>query len=213
MGEQVADRRAGRPGRFVEVDRPLFGRDQDGQCGDRLRHRSPTELPVARAFGREDLATSDDARRDVVGRPVLHLTQRVHGGGYLQWMERRRISSAMPMEQTYGYSRAVVAGDRVFVSGTAPVMPDGADPPPDAYGQTRRCLEIVLTALAEAGARPEDVVRTRIYLTRTEDIDEVGRAHGEAFGEIRPATTGIVVSALFDPRWLVEIEAEAIIAP
>jgi enamine deaminase RidA (YjgF/YER057c/UK114 family) len=128
-------------------------------------------------------------------------------------MERRRISSAMPLEQTYGYSRAVVAGDRVFVSGTAPVMPGGADPPPDAYGQTRRCLEIVLTALAEAGARPEDVVRTRIYLTRTEDIDEAGRAHGEAFGEIRPATTGIVVSALFDPRWLVEIEAEAIIAP
>jgi enamine deaminase RidA (YjgF/YER057c/UK114 family) len=128
-------------------------------------------------------------------------------------MERRRISSAMPLERTYGYSRAVVAGDRVLVSGTAPVMPDGADPPPDAYGQTRRCLEIVLAALAEAGARPEDVVRTRIYLTRTEDIDEVGRAHGEAFGEIRPATTGIVVSALFDPQWLVEIEAEAIIAP
>jgi enamine deaminase RidA (YjgF/YER057c/UK114 family) len=117
----------------------------------------------------------------------------------------------MPLEQTYGYSRAVVAGDRVFVSGTAPVMPDGADPPPDAYGQTRRCLEIILAALAEAGARPEDVVRTRMYLTRADDIDDVGRAHGEAFGEIRPATTGIVVAALFDPRWVVEIEAEAII--
>jgi enamine deaminase RidA (YjgF/YER057c/UK114 family) len=117
----------------------------------------------------------------------------------------------MPLEQTYGYSRAVVAGDRVFVSGTAPVMPDGADPPPDAYGQARRCLEIILAALAEAGARPEDVVRTRMYLTRADDIDDVGRAHGEAFGEIRPATTGIVVAALFDPRWVVEIEAEAII--
>jgi enamine deaminase RidA (YjgF/YER057c/UK114 family) len=126
-------------------------------------------------------------------------------------MERRRISSAMPLEQTYGYSRAVVAGDRVFVSGTAPVMPDGDDPPPDAYGQARRCLEIILAALAEAGARPGDVVRTRMYVIRTEDIEEVGRAHGEAFGEIRPATTGIVVSALFDPRWLVEFEAEAII--
>jgi enamine deaminase RidA (YjgF/YER057c/UK114 family) len=126
-------------------------------------------------------------------------------------MERRRISSAMPMEQTFGYSRAVVAGDRVFVSGTAPVMPDDADPPRDAYDQTRRCLEIVLAALADAGAGPADVVRTRMYLTRAEDIAEVGRAHGEVFGDVRPATTGIIVSALFDPRWLVEIEAEAII--
>jgi enamine deaminase RidA (YjgF/YER057c/UK114 family) len=126
-------------------------------------------------------------------------------------MERRRISSAMPLEQTFGYSRAVVVGDRVFVSGTAPVMPDGADPPPDAYGQARRCLEITVAALAEAGAGPEDVVRTRMYLTRAEDIEAVGRAHGELFGHVRPATTGIIVSALFDPRWLVEIETEAII--
>jgi enamine deaminase RidA (YjgF/YER057c/UK114 family) len=124
---------------------------------------------------------------------------------------RRRISSAMPMERTFGYSRALVAGDRVFVSGTAPVMPGGADPPPDAYGQARRCLEIILTALAEAGASPDDVVRTRMYLTRAEDIEDVGRAHGEVFGEVRPATTGIVVAGLFDPRWLVEIEVEAII--
>jgi enamine deaminase RidA (YjgF/YER057c/UK114 family) len=126
-------------------------------------------------------------------------------------MERRRISSAMPLEQAYGYSRAVVAGDRVVVSGTAPVMPDGGDPPPDAYGQARRCLEIVVAALAEAGARPEDVVRTRMYLTRAEDIEAVGRAHGEVFGEVRPATTGVIVAALFDPRWVVELEAEAII--
>lgn len=117
----------------------------------------------------------------------------------------------MPLERTYGYSRAVVAGDRVFVSGTAPVMPDGSDPPRDAYGQARRCLEIILAALADAGAGPEDVVRTRMYLTRADDIDEVGRAHGEVFGDVGPATTGIVVSALFDPRWVVEMEAEAII--
>jgi enamine deaminase RidA (YjgF/YER057c/UK114 family) len=126
-------------------------------------------------------------------------------------MKRRRISSAMPLEQTYGYSRAVLVGDRVVVSGTAPVMPDGGDPPPDAYGQARRCLEIVLAALAEAGARPEDVVRTRMYLTRAEDIEAVGRAHGEVFGEVKPATTGVIVAALFDPRWVVELEAEAII--
>jgi enamine deaminase RidA (YjgF/YER057c/UK114 family) len=126
-------------------------------------------------------------------------------------MKRRLISSAMPLERTFGYSRAVVAGNRVFVSGTAPVMPDGADPPPDAYGQARRCLEIVLAALAEAGAGPEDVVRTRMYVTRAEDFEEVGRAHGEMFGDVRPATTGIVVAGLYDPRWLVEIEADAII--
>ena len=128
-------------------------------------------------------------------------------------MNRRRISSAMPLERTFGYSRAIVAGSRVFVSGTAPVMPGGADPPPDAYDQAHRCLEIILTALAEAGAAAADVVRTRIYVTRTQDIDEVGRAHGEVFGDVRPATTGIVVAALFDPRWLVEIEADAIIGP
>jgi enamine deaminase RidA (YjgF/YER057c/UK114 family) len=122
---------------------------------------------------------------------------------------RQLISSAMPWERTVGYSRAVRVGDHVHVSGTAPVMPDGADPPPDAYGQARRCLEIILAALAEAGARPRDVVRTRIYLTRAEDIDEVGRAHAEVFGDARPATTGVVVE-LLDPRWLVEIEAEAI---
>ena len=124
-------------------------------------------------------------------------------------MPRQLISSAMPWERTIGYSRAVRVGDHVHVSGTAPVMPDGADPPPDAYGQARRCLEIILAALAEAGAGAQDVVRTRIYLTRAEDIEEVGRAHAEVFGDARPATTGVVVE-LLDPRWFVEIEAEAV---
>jgi enamine deaminase RidA (YjgF/YER057c/UK114 family) len=122
---------------------------------------------------------------------------------------RKLISSAMPWERTIGYSRAVRVGDHVHISGTAPVMPDGADPPPDAYGQARRCFEIILAALAEAGAGPQDVVRTRIYLARAEDIEAVGRAHGEVFGDVRPATTGVVVE-LLDARWLVEIEAEAI---
>jgi enamine deaminase RidA (YjgF/YER057c/UK114 family) len=122
---------------------------------------------------------------------------------------RKLISSAMPWERTIGYSRAVRVGDHVHISGTAPVMPDGADPPPDAYGQARRCFEIILAALAETGAGAQDVVRTRIYLARAEDIEAVGRAHSEVFGDVRPATTGIVVE-LLDPRWLVEIEAEAI---
>jgi enamine deaminase RidA (YjgF/YER057c/UK114 family) len=99
----------------------------------------------------------------------------------------------------------------VHVAGTAPVMPDGAEPPADAYGQARRCLEIIVAALEEAGARPEDVVRTRVYLVRVEDYDEVYRAHSEVFGEVRPANTGVVVAGLFDPRWLVEIEADAIL--
>jgi enamine deaminase RidA (YjgF/YER057c/UK114 family) len=117
----------------------------------------------------------------------------------------------MPWERTIGYSRAVRVGAHVHVSGTAPVMPDGADPPPDAYGQARRCLEIILAALEEAGAGPAHVVRTRLFLTDAADIEAVGRAHGEVFGEIRPATTGVVVKELLDPRWVVEIEAEAIV--
>jgi enamine deaminase RidA (YjgF/YER057c/UK114 family) len=100
----------------------------------------------------------------------------------------------------------------VWVSGTAPIMPGDADPPADAYGQTRRCIEILEGALREAGATLDDVVRTRIFVTSAELIDEVGRAHFEAFGAARPATTGIV-TALLDPRWLVEIEADAYLGP
>jgi enamine deaminase RidA (YjgF/YER057c/UK114 family) len=126
-------------------------------------------------------------------------------------VERRLISSGSPYEPVVGFSRALVAGEMVFVSGTAPVMPDGADPPEDAYGQARRCFEIITAALAEAGAGPEHVVRTRMFLVRAEDWEEVARAHAEVFGEVRPAATGVVVAALFDPRWLVEIEADALL--
>ena len=115
------------------------------------------------------------------------------------------------MAATVGYSRAVRAGGVVSVAGTAPVMPDGGDPPADAYGQAKRCLEIIVAALAELGAGPEHVVRTGVYLTRADDWEEVGRAHGEVFGDARPATTIVVVAALLDPRWLVEIEADAIV--
>jgi enamine deaminase RidA (YjgF/YER057c/UK114 family) len=91
-------------------------------------------------------------------------------------------------------------------------MPSGAEPPPDAYGQTRRCLEIILAALREAGATADDVVRTRVYATRAEDFEEVARAHGEVFANIRPANAYIVVRGFVDPRWLVEIEADAIVS-
>jgi enamine deaminase RidA (YjgF/YER057c/UK114 family) len=126
-------------------------------------------------------------------------------------VERRLISSGSPYEAKFGYSRAVVSDGHVYVAGTAPNMPDGAPPPPDAYAQARRCLEIVVTALEEAGASAADVVRTRLYLTRAEDHEAVGRAHAEVFGDARPACTGVVVAALFDPRWLVEIEVDAVL--
>jgi enamine deaminase RidA (YjgF/YER057c/UK114 family) len=126
-------------------------------------------------------------------------------------VDRRLVSSGAAWERSYGYSRAVVAGRHVYVSGTAPVMPDGADPASDAYTQARRCLEIIVAALGEAGAQPQDVVRTRVYLVRAADFDEVYRAHAEVFGNVRPATTGLVVAGLLDPRWLVEIEAEAVL--
>lgn len=123
-------------------------------------------------------------------------------------MERRLVSSGSPYEAVVGFSRAVRVGPHVHVAGTAPVMPHGGAPPPDAYGQARRCLEIIAAALAEAGAGPEHVVRTRIFAVRREDFDDIARAHAEVFGEIRPAAT-YVVAALLDPHWSVEIEAEA----
>jgi enamine deaminase RidA (YjgF/YER057c/UK114 family) len=124
--------------------------------------------------------------------------------------QRQRISSGSPFEPTIGFSRAVRIGDRVLVSGTAPIWPDGScDPDPEQ--QAQRCLTIILAALKEAGARAEDVVRTRMYLTSAAHADSVGRAHGAIFGTIRPASTMVVVSGLLDPRWKVEIEAEAVV--
>jgi enamine deaminase RidA (YjgF/YER057c/UK114 family) len=125
-------------------------------------------------------------------------------------VERRRISSGSPYEPAFGFSRALVAGRHVYVSGTAPVMPDGAEPPAGAYAQAKRCLEIIEAALTEAGARVDDVVRTRVYVTRSDVWEEVARAHAEVFGNTRPAATA-VVTQLLDPRWLVEIEAEALL--
>ena len=123
---------------------------------------------------------------------------------------RRSVSSGSPWEPVIGFSRAVRVGDRVLVSGTAPVWPDGSCDPDPAV-QARRCLEIILAALGEAGAAPADVVRTRIYLTDRGDVDAVSRVHGEVFGEVRPAATMVVVAGLVDPRWRVEIEAEALV--
>jgi enamine deaminase RidA (YjgF/YER057c/UK114 family) len=122
---------------------------------------------------------------------------------------RRRVRSGAPHEKLYGYSRAVREGDRVVISGTAPVWPDGScDPDPGA--QARRCCEIIAAALGELGASTADVVRTRMFVTDATIADAVGSVHAEFFGEAAPAATMVVVAALLDPRWKVEIEAEAI---
>lgn len=124
--------------------------------------------------------------------------------------ERERVSSGSPFESTIGFSRAVRVDRRVLVSGTAPVWPDGSCPS-DADAQTRRCFEIIGAALAELGTGLADVVRTRMFLTSADDAAAVGAVHGEVFGAVRPAATMVVVAALLDPRWKVEIEAEAIV--
>lgn len=122
--------------------------------------------------------------------------------------ERQLISSGSPFEPRYGYSRAVRVGRQVWVAGTAPIWPDGSVDP-DAGVQARRCLEIITAALAEAGATPADVVRTRMFITDPADSEAVGLAHGEVFADTRPASTMVVVGGLIDPRWKVEIEADA----
>lgn len=124
---------------------------------------------------------------------------------------RQLVASGSPFEKTIGFSRAVRVGDRVLVSGTAPVWPDGSCPD-DAAVQARRCFEIIAEALAKAGAGLTDVVRTRMFLVDSSAADAVGAVHGELFAEVRPAATMMIVAGLLDPRWKIEIEAEAVIA-
>jgi len=122
--------------------------------------------------------------------------------------DRVRISSGSPFEPRIGFSRAVRSGGRVLVSGTGPVWPDGSCPD-DAGLQARRCFEIIAVALEEAGSGLGDVVRTRMFLTSAEDADAVGAVHAEFMGAARPVATMVVVAGLLDPRWRVEVEAEA----
>ncbi|HET8664594.1 MAG TPA: RidA family protein [Nocardioides sp.] len=126
-------------------------------------------------------------------------------------MERRHARSGSPYEETIGFSRAVRVGSTVAVSGTAPVWPDG-QVDPDPAVQARRCWEIVLTALGELGATVHDVVRTRQYVVGADVADAVGAVHGEVFGDVRPASTMVVVAGLLDPRWMVEVEADAVVS-
>lgn len=120
---------------------------------------------------------------------------------------RQKISGGSPFEPIIGFSRAVRAGNHVYVSGTGPVGADTAD----AATQTTRIFEIIASALETAGGTLEDVVRTRIYLTHVDDWQEVARVHGQLFGDIRPAATMVVVAKLLNPAWRVEIEVDALL--
>ncbi|HEY1766643.1 MAG TPA: RidA family protein [Terracidiphilus sp.] len=120
---------------------------------------------------------------------------------------RKNISGGSPFEPIIGFSRAVCVENRVHLAGTGPVGAESED----AAGQTRRIFAIAEKVLAEAGASFKDVVRTRMYLTHAEDWEAVGRVHGEFFSQIRPAATMVVVAALLNPAWRIEIEMDAII--
>ena len=127
-------------------------------------------------------------------------------------MARQLNPSSGPREPLAGGSRAVRTGNQVFVAGTTAARPDGTiEGAGDAYLQAKRCLEIVAAALAEAGAEMRHVVRTRMFVTDMSRWEEFGRAHGEVFGETRPAATMVQVAALITPGMLIEIEADAVI--
>ena len=124
--------------------------------------------------------------------------------------EEQRAVSGSPWEEKVGFSRAVRVGDRVWVSGTAPVWPDGSCEP-EAGAQASRCFQIIEAALAEVGAGMDHVVRTRMFITDASDSEAVGAVHSSFFSKTRPSATMVVVAGLLDSRWRVEIEAEALI--
>lgn len=127
-------------------------------------------------------------------------------------MQRQLINSGSPFEKPIGFSRAVRVGDTIAVSGTAPIAPGGSTAyPGDLYRQTRACIEIIKDAIEKAGGSLKDVVRTRIMLTDISHWQEAARAHGECFGEIRPASTIVEVSRFIDADWLVEMEADCLV--
>ena len=124
---------------------------------------------------------------------------------------RRLVASGSPYEPQIGFSRAVRVGPFVAVSGTAPIAPDGSVAAPgDLYGQTKRCLQIIAQAIAEAGLTLDDVIRTRLMLTDISRWKEAARAHGEFFSAVRPASTFVEVKGLIERGWLVEIEADCV---
>lgn len=130
----------------------------------------------------------------------------------MRFKSRRNTTSASPFEKAFGFSRAIRTGDRILVSGTGPIEPDGSSTPGDAADQARRCFAIIEAAIVELGGTMGDVVRTRMFVTDAADGDAIGAVHGEIFGDVRPAATMVVVAALLRPEWKVEIEAEAVLS-
>lgn len=122
-------------------------------------------------------------------------------------ISRQNVAGSSPYEPVIGFSRAVRVGSTVYVSGTGPVGAEDCDP----AAQMERCLTLIAAALKQAGSSIEHVVRTRVYLTKVEDWEEIGRIHGKFFSIVRPAATMIVAASLLDPAWRVEVEAEAVI--
>jgi enamine deaminase RidA (YjgF/YER057c/UK114 family) len=125
--------------------------------------------------------------------------------------KRKHITSASPYEEKFSFSRAVKIGNRIIVSGTGPIAPDGSTAAKDAYGQAKRCLEIIQKAIEDGGGSINQVVQTVMYITDSSVQDEVGKAHGEFFKIARPAATMVVVKDLVRDDWLVEISAEALL--
>jgi len=124
---------------------------------------------------------------------------------------RQLVFSGSPLEPRIGFSRAVRVGSILAVAGTAPIAPGGGVASPgDVYGQTKRCLEIILQAIADAGLGPQSAVRTRVMLTDIARWEEAARAHGEIFSKIRPACTFVQVSGFINQGWLVELEADCV---
>ena len=140
-----------------------------------------------------------------------------HGGGgrpraYSVLMVVRHHHGISPYENAYGFSRAVRVGEMIHVAGTAPVPAAGQEVAEGAYAQMLRCTEIAEQAIEALGGSMADVVRTRMFITNADDANDVGRAHKELYGGAAPAATMVVVDALLDPQWLVELEVEAFVS-
>ena len=171
---------------------------------------SRTVRPASPRVDTAPVGSTTPAAANSTGQPSIWRRASTRGDTS-RLVERRNISGTGAYEPIVGYSRAVVVGDRVHVSGTAANPADGSPPPEDIYDQTRVCLELIGTALEQAGTSLANVVRTRVYLVNADDFDGFARAHAEVFGDVRPANT-TVLAGLFDPRWKVEIEVEAVLS-
>ena len=176
-----------------------------------LQKLAEHEPPLATALPRQPGQKEGRFAHLLCGEPELPEPTAAAAAAARPPGRRQNVSSGSPYEPIVGFSRAVRIGNRIAVSGTGPIGPDGETVQGDIAVQMRRCLEISLAALAELGAGPEHVIRTRTYLKRREDWEVASLVHGEIFSEVRPASTMLVVSSMIDPDWLVETEMEAVL--